>query len=40
MTERRFITEEELLNNAFKLGVQIYNSGFRPSFVVGLWARR
>jgi hypoxanthine phosphoribosyltransferase len=37
MTTRRFINEEDLLNDAFKLGVQIYNSGFRPSFVVGLW---
>jgi len=37
MTTRRFISEEDLLNDAFKLGVQIYNSGFRPSFVVGLW---
>ncbi len=37
MINRSFITEEDLLNDAFRLGVQIFNSGFRPSFVVGLW---
>lgn len=37
MTTRRFIAEEDLLNDSFRLGIQIYNSGFRPSVVVGLW---
>lgn len=37
MTDKQFITEENLINDAFRLGVQIYNSGFRPTFVVGLW---
>ena len=37
MNDKRFITEEELLNDAFRLGVSIYNDGFRPTFVVGLW---
>lgn len=37
MTTKRFIAEEDLLNDSFKLGVQIYNSGFRPGVVVGLW---
>ena len=37
MTDKQFITEEDLINDAFRLGVQIFNSGFRPTFVVGLW---
>ena len=35
--ERLFIAEEELLLDAYRLGVRIYNSGFRPTFIVGLW---
>ncbi|MEM8981396.1 MAG: phosphoribosyltransferase family protein [Pseudomonadota bacterium] len=34
---KRFIGEEDLLNDAFRLGVAIYNDGFRPTYVVGLW---
>jgi len=30
---KHFISEEELLNDSYRLGVKIYNSGF----VVGLW---
>ena len=37
MTQKHFIQEENLLNDAFRLGVSIYNSGFRPTFIVGLW---
>jgi len=32
-----YIREADLLQDAFRLGVQIYNSGFRPTFIVGLW---
>ena len=35
--EKHFISEEELLSDAFRLGVKIYNSGFAPTFIVGLW---
>ena len=35
--EKLYISEEELLRDAYRLGVNIYNSGFRPSFIVGLW---
>ncbi len=35
--EKRFIAEEDLLLDAYRLGVQVYRSGFRPSFIVGLW---
>lgn len=34
---KRYITEVELLHDAYRLGVQIAQSGFRPSFIVGLW---
>lgn len=37
MTQKRFITEQALLEDAYRLGVQIFNSGFRPTFIVGLW---
>ncbi len=35
--EKLFIEEEDLLQDAFRLGVQVYQSGFRPTFIVGLW---
>ena len=35
--DRHFITEEELLLDGYRLAVNIYNSGFEPSFIVGLW---
>ena len=36
-TKKNYIKEEQLLHDAYRLGVQIYNSGFRPTFIVGLW---
>lgn len=35
--DKRYIQETELLQDAYRLGVKIYNSGFRPNFIVGLW---
>ncbi len=32
-----FIDEETLINDAYRLAVIIYESGFRPRFLVGLW---
>lgn len=37
MTEKQFIDEAALLQDAFKLGVAIADSDFRPTFIVGLW---
>ncbi len=37
MSGKRFISESSLISDSFRLGVQIFNSGFRPTFVVGLW---
>lgn len=34
---RRFLQEAELIEDSFRLGVQIYESDFRPNFIVGLW---
>ena len=35
--EKHFITAQDLLVDSFKLAEQIYNSGFRPHFIVGVW---
>lgn len=35
--QKRFIGEQELLEDSYRLAVQIYRSGFRPDFIVGLW---
>lgn len=35
--QKQYIKEEDLPNDSFKLGVQIFESGFRPNFIVGLW---
>jgi len=35
--EKLFIEEEEFLLDAYRLGVKIYQSGFRPTFIVGVW---
>lgn len=32
-----FLDEQTLILDAFKLGVGIFESGFRPTFIVGLW---
>lgn len=35
--EKTFISAESLLRDSLALGTQIVRSGFRPSFVVGIW---
>ncbi|WP_298609004.1 phosphoribosyltransferase [uncultured Thiothrix sp.] len=35
--EKHFLDEETLILDSFRLGVQVYASGFHPSFIVGLW---
>ena len=32
-----FLDEETLILDSFKLGVKVFESGFRPTFIVGLW---
>jgi hypoxanthine phosphoribosyltransferase len=36
-TEKTFISAESLLRDSLELGLQIVRSGFRPSFLVGIW---
>ena len=37
MTEKYYISPQELLNDSFRLGLEIHRSGFRPDFIVGVW---
>jgi hypoxanthine phosphoribosyltransferase len=37
MDNKVFLGEEEVLLDAYRLGVQIFNAGFHPSYIVGLW---
>ena len=34
---KRYISAQELLIDSYKLAVMIYDSGFRPDFIVGVW---
>ena len=34
---KRFIQEQEILEDSYRLAVQIYTSGYRPDFIVGVW---
>jgi hypoxanthine phosphoribosyltransferase len=35
--EKYYISAQELLNDSFELGIRIFKSGFRPSFIIGVW---
>ncbi len=35
--DKFYITADDLLRDSFELAAQIYDSGFRPSFIVGIW---
>ena len=35
--KKKFLDEETLILDSFKLGVSIFESGFKPTFIVGLW---
>ena len=35
--KKEFIREEQLLQASFQLAAQIFDSGFRPDFIVGIW---
>jgi uncharacterized protein len=36
-SEKIFISAESLLRDSIELGLQVVRSGFRPSFLVGVW---
>lgn len=35
--KKRFIGSQEHLQDSFKLAVKIYESGYRPDYIVGIW---
>lgn len=35
--EKLYITEDALIQDSFRLGVNIFESGYRPDFIVGIW---
>jgi len=35
--EKQYVTAQQLLEDSFELGVKILDSGFQPSFIVGVW---
>ena len=37
MSDKVFISAQELLEDSFRLAAQVYDSGFRPQFIVGIW---
>ena len=37
MTDKVFITSQELLQDSFRLAHQVLESGFRPDFIIGIW---
>lgn len=37
MEEKRYVSAQELLDDSFELGIRIFKSGFKPSFIVGIW---
>jgi hypoxanthine phosphoribosyltransferase len=37
MQSKIYLNEQDVLLDAYRLGVNVFNSGFRPTFIVGLW---
>ena len=37
MTEKHYISAQDLLEDSFELAAQVIKSGFRPDFIVGVW---
>ena len=37
MSDKKFITSQELLEDSFRLAHKIFEDGFRPDFIVGIW---
>ena len=35
--DKKFISAAELLRDSFRLASQVYEDGFRPQFIVGIW---
>lgn len=37
MTDKIFITANELLEDSYRLAHQIFDDGFKPNYIVGIW---
>ena len=37
MVEKEFISAQKLLEDSFRLGIKIFESGFKPNYIVGIW---
>ncbi|MDH3375832.1 MAG: phosphoribosyltransferase family protein [Gammaproteobacteria bacterium] len=35
--EKQYVEEQALLNDSYRLALKVYDSGFRPDFIVGVW---
>ena len=34
---KNFITSQSLLQDSFRLAAKVYEDGFRPDFIIGIW---
>ncbi len=34
---KQYLTPQQLLTDAFALAAQVFESGFRPNYIVGVW---
>jgi len=37
MDEKQYLSAQDLLNDSYELGLRIFKSGFKPSFIIGIW---
>ncbi len=37
MTQKTYVSAEQLLEDSFELGARVLESGFEPDFIVGVW---
>ena len=37
MTTKTYLSAQPLLEDSFRLGVQVINSGFRPTVMIAIW---
>ena len=37
LSDKQFISAQQLLQDSFNLGLQVIEGGFRPNFIVGVW---
>lgn len=37
MTEKRYLDAQQLLEDSMRLGMEVFESGFRPTFIVAIW---